>query len=329
MNIISKEYGRALLIIMVVILLIVAGSPISINIKNAVIDVVKDFSEFQADMEGNEAMLKENLALGKRTESSGEQAEGTLSEFATDGDEESRWASEFNKNQWLTVDLWNTYKINKVKIKWEAAYAKQYKILISTDNKNWTETAVVKNGKGETEEITFESTTARYVKFQGIERAMPDYGYSIYEFEVYGTKLIKENSEKIETGQNVAKNAIVESSGNESEYTMARNVVDGNMGTRWASKFEEKAWIYVNFGKKYKINKVKIYWENAYAKEYNVLTSIDGENWTTVATIKDGDGGTDEIAFNPINARYVKIKCNKKALEDYGYSIWEIEALTY
>ena len=100
------------------------------------------------------------------------------------------------------------------------------------------------------------------------------------------------------------------------------------MGTRWASKFEEKTWIYVNFGKKYKINKVKIYWENAYASEYNVLTSIDGENWTTVATIKDGDGGTDEIAFNPINARYVKIECIKRALEDYGYSIWEIEALT-
>ena len=41
------------------------------------------------------------------------------------------------------------------------------------------------NGKGGEETITFDATKARYVRMQGVERALP-YGYSIYEFEVYG-----------------------------------------------------------------------------------------------------------------------------------------------
>lgn len=58
------------------------------------------------------------------------------------------------------------------------------------------------------------------------------------------------------------------------------------------------------------------------------MTSINGDDWTTVAEVRDSDGGLDEITFNPVNARYVKIQGIKRAT-DYGYSIWEIEALTY
>ena len=41
------------------------------------------------------------------------------------------------------------------------------------------------NGKGEEETVAFNSTDARYVRMQGVERALP-YGYSLWEMEVYG-----------------------------------------------------------------------------------------------------------------------------------------------
>lgn len=74
----------------------------------------------------------------------------------------------------------------------------------------------------------------------------------------YGTKLIKENADNIASELNVAKNAITSSSGDESEYAPSKQAVDGNLETRWSSEFKDDAWITVNFGKKYKINKVKI-----------------------------------------------------------------------
>lgn len=37
------------------------------------------------------------------------------------------------------------------------------------------------------ETVNFATTPARYVRIQGISRAMEAYGYSIYEIEVYGT----------------------------------------------------------------------------------------------------------------------------------------------
>lgn len=128
----------------------------------------------------------------------------------------------------MTVDLWNTYEICQVTIKWETAYGKQYKIFTSLDNKNWTEVSYVKNGKGNEETISFKLTEARYVKFQGIERAMP-YGYSMYEFEVYGSRITKENLEAVTSGTNIATNAVANSSGEEGMGASAGMAIDGDM----------------------------------------------------------------------------------------------------
>lgn len=320
-----NEYGFGLFTIIMSVLIIICTTPINTVVRESLADIIGVFSDYKEEDVASQKLLKENLAVGKKTESSGNEAPGTLSDFATDGNKESRWSSNFSDDAWLVVDLWNTYKIRKIKITWESSYAKKYKILTSTDKQNWTEVAMVDNGKGETETVTFDDTVARYVKFQGMERAIP-YGYSMYEFEVYGTRIVKGNTDSVDTSSNLAKGSIVSSSGDESEYTAARQAVDGNMNTRWSSEFTDNAWLIINLGKKYKINKVNIYWESAYGKDYKVLTSIDGDNWTTVSAITDSDGGLDEVTFTPINARYVKIQGIKRATE-YGYSIWEVEVL--
>ena len=75
---------------------------------------------------------------------------------------------------------WKTYSVNKVVLTWEGAYGKAYKIQTSTDGKTWKTVKNVTNGKGGEETVAFNSTDARYVRMQGVERALP-YGYSLWK----------------------------------------------------------------------------------------------------------------------------------------------------
>ena len=105
--------------------------------------------------------------------------------YAVDGDNGTRWSSNFADDAWLALDLGEAYTINKVFLNWEGAYGKAYKIQTSMDGKTWTIVKSVTNGKGGKETVLFDATKARYVKLKGVERGLP-YGYSLWEMEVYG-----------------------------------------------------------------------------------------------------------------------------------------------
>jgi len=100
--------------------------------------------------------------------------------------------------------------------------------------------------------------------------------------------------------------------------------VDGNMTTRWGSGYQDNAWFYVDLGKPVEINKVKIYWEAAYGRNYLIQVSDDAENWTTVYTRENGAGGNETLTFDPVVARYIKLQGVKRGTS-YGYSFWEFE----
>ena len=72
-------------------------------------------------------------------------------------------------------------------LKWETARAKEYEIQVSNDAKKWKTVYTNKDGQGSTDEIKLSPVTARYVKMAGVSRAT-DFGYSLYEFEIYGKK---------------------------------------------------------------------------------------------------------------------------------------------
>ncbi|KKO55559.1 discoidin domain-containing protein [Paenibacillus sp. DMB20] len=78
--------------------------------------------------------------------------------------------------------------MDTVRIDWEYARAKTYRLLVSDDKQNWTHVIKENNGiitaHDGKETVQFDPVKARYVKFEGIERAT-DYGYSFYEFGVY------------------------------------------------------------------------------------------------------------------------------------------------
>ncbi len=127
--------------------------------------------------------LFKNLALNKTaTASSVEQ--GLKAENAVDGNVTTRWASQFTDNEWIYVDLGETVDISSVKLKWETAYGKSYKIFVSDDASAWNEVYSTTSSDGGTDEITGLTAKGRYVKMQGVKRNT-SWGYSLYEFEVY------------------------------------------------------------------------------------------------------------------------------------------------
>ncbi|MDQ6419531.1 discoidin domain-containing protein [Paenibacillus sp. LHD-117] len=106
---------------------------------------------------------------------------------AFDGNAGTRWASvEGVDPQWVRVDLGTTKSINSVKLTWEAAYASSYKIQVSTNGTSWTDVYTTTSGNGGVDQISFAQTNARYVRMHGTVRGTA-YGYSLFEFEVYGS----------------------------------------------------------------------------------------------------------------------------------------------
>ncbi|OXM83064.1 discoidin domain-containing protein [Paenibacillus rigui] len=125
-----------------------------------------------------------NLALNQP--SVGVEGSAGTAPLAFDGDLTTRFGSARGVDPgWIYVDLGSMKPIDTVKLFWEAAYGKSYQIQISGDAEHWTDVYRTTDGKGGLEEIRFPETEARYVRMYGTQRAT-QYGYSIYEFEVYG-----------------------------------------------------------------------------------------------------------------------------------------------
>jgi hypothetical protein len=125
-----------------------------------------------------------NLANGKKVVASSQSSTGAAS-LAVDGGAGSRWESDYSDPQWIYVDLGKQEKVQKVVLKWENAFADEYEIQVSKDAERWETVSGVNNGDGATDEITVKPVKARYVRMNGLSRAT-EFGYSIYEFEVYG-----------------------------------------------------------------------------------------------------------------------------------------------
>ncbi|MDD3088610.1 MAG: discoidin domain-containing protein [Candidatus Omnitrophica bacterium] len=103
-------------------------------------------------------------------------------------------------------------------------------------------------------------------------------------------------------------------------------VADGDLLTRWSSDYAEgDQWIQLDLGKERTVNEVVITWERAYATAYKIFVSQDAREWKEVYGKDDCRGGRDEITFDPVKGRYVRILGTARVNEDWGISIWEVE----
>src|SRR6266508_783428 len=126
---------------------------------------------------------------------------------------------------------------------------------------------------------------------------------------------------------NVALNKPVTASSIEDAARAAANAVDGNTTTRWGSAFSDPQWIYVDLGSTQSICRVKLNWEAAYGRSYQIQTSPDASTWTNIYSTSTGDGGIDDVTVSG-SGRYVRMYGTVRALTLYGYSLWEFEVYT-
>jgi hypothetical protein len=125
------------------------------------------------------------LSQGHPATASSVQSAAYPASNAVDGSTATRWSSAFSDPQWLQVDLGAAHTISKVVLNWEAAYATAFQVQTSNDGTTWTTiySATAATGGVQTLQVT---GSGRYVRMYGTARAT-GYGYSLWEFQVYGT----------------------------------------------------------------------------------------------------------------------------------------------
>jgi hypothetical protein len=136
----------------------------------------------------------ENLALNKTVTVTSVESQSYSGNYAVDGSYNTRWSSQFSDPQSITIDLGTVQQFNQIRITWEAAYAKEYTIQTSSDASSWKTIVDQQNGFGNIEKWDV-NENARYIRLTGTKRGT-QYGYSIYEFEVYNQTTTKVESKE-------------------------------------------------------------------------------------------------------------------------------------
>jgi hypothetical protein len=267
------------------------------------------------------------LSQGQPTTASSIEGASTPASGATDGSTTTRWGSVFADPQWLEVDLGATDTITQVVLNWESAYATAYQIQTSTDNANWTSIYSTTTSTGGIQTLNI-SGSGRYVRMYGTVRN-GGYGYSLWEFQVYGNTGTPPTSPPPTTPTsgcgttNVALNKTATASSTENAGTeSAVAAVDGNTNTRWSSLGTDPQWIEIDLGSTQSICAVTLNWETAYGKAFQIQTSTDNANWSNIYTTTTGTGGIQNLTGLSGSGHYIRMYGTVRGTQ-YGYSLWE------
>ena len=133
------------------------------------------------------------------------------------------------------------------------------------------------------------------------------------------------SSEVTSGGKNIAVGKKATSSSNESDALVPKLAVDGSKGTRWSSKFADNQWLKVDLGSVQTITKIRIIWEAALGRKFDIQISDDGKKWKTVySRSKNTKRYSTAKLPEGTKARYVRMMGYKRGTP-WGFSIFEME----
>jgi hypothetical protein len=155
--------------------------------------------------------------------------------------------------------------MNRMVLKWGANHGAEYALKASLDGKTWKTLYQTAAGDGGTDEATFASVRARYVRWEGKRRSGSG-GYELRELEAYGPDIRAWAS-------------------SEGASLPAAHAVDSDPRTRWAGQASDPQWLAVDFGETRAFDRVRLLWEAAYGKDYLVQVSTDKVNWAIVGAV--------------------------------------------
>lgn len=158
--------------------------------------------ELTQDASGNNSLLQaigeeigtsgggvsQSLATGKTVTVSSTEAGENIAANVNDRNLTTRWASGYTDDEWLSIDLESRFALDSIRITWETAMATAYEIQSSSDGINW---ATIHSVSGNTQLVNFIPFNGQelvQLRILGLQRAT-EFGYSIYEIEVYGQGL--------------------------------------------------------------------------------------------------------------------------------------------
>ena len=200
------------------------------------------------------------------------------------------------------------------------------------DVENWTDVYSTTTGAGGTETVTIREDT-RYVRMQGVA-PKTTYGYSLYEFEVYGTPVAPDVNLALNrppsayTASSQSNDGSGEQNSQPQYDRSAFRAFDGNPATRWGSNEGDDNWLQVDLGETYLLDRFVLLWEAAYSSKYAIQVSEDGSQWTDVHTHDDssptGDHPDEIVLEAPVEGRYVRMQGTQAATQS-GLSLYEFE----
>lgn len=280
-----------------------------------------------------------------------------------DGDATTRWQAErTDTGESLTIDLHGTAAVSAITLDPEAAHAKDFTISTSVNGWNdWTTFATVTGAVQEHTIVlpTAGPTTARYVRIQ-VDARSGAYGSSYFEVGVFGDAasfvpaIVKGEGQNVGPLLSYGKPVHVAANNWESgagAENLPQNVVDGDLGTRWATNpaltwqdrdnWDGTSWLAIDLGGKADaINQVSMRWNPAYAAAYGLYVSADATmpdpedvtKWTEAYKTAAGPGKRDTVTLpDPsvtAGARWLLIDMTKEGRAGdgnfYGYSLFEV-----
>jgi hypothetical protein len=108
--------------------------------------------------------------------------------------------------------------------------------------------------------------------------------------------------------------------------------LDRILTTRWESEWQNNQWIAVDLGSQMPITTVKLTWETACGKDYDIQTANSANGpWTTVVPVT---GNTKSGTANPLTytlnktAQFVRMNGKTRCNANYGFSLWEFQINT-
>lgn len=113
-------------------------------------------------------------------------------------------------------------------------------------------------------------------------------------------------------------------SSEESPQLRASNAVDGDPATRWSSKAFDPQWIMIDLEKPHRITSVRLVWEKAFGREYEIQVSDDTKKWKPIYYTANGRGGIENIGRLNATARYIRYHSTARGTV-YGHSLLEFE----
>jgi beta-glucanase (GH16 family)/GH18 family chitinase len=277
-----------------------------------------------------------NLALNRPATASSVEAAGFEAGKGVDGNQTTRWSSVFADSQWLAVDLGSTVNINRVVLRWEAAYGRSYRIEVSNDGTSWTQAYSTTTGDGGVDDLTV-TASGRHVRMFGVQRATA-FGYSVFELEVYGststtptptptatrTPTPTPTATPIVPGPTPTPTATPTGQATYVEVTPAgsavtasandgnlpANTVDNSLTTRWSANGDGQ-WLQLDLGSTRTVGYVRIAFYNGNSRQsrFDLQVSTGGGVWTNVLTNVQSNGTTTQeetFDFGDTSARYVR-----------------------